>query len=147
VTVAVTDQQVATLRAYLSGDATEHKRLLQQFDRDVDSAGYSALVTAAFFAAVDRRFGKDAARADVIEYVADVRSRLDEVADAVDPRAAERLIWEVLGEGSTGDLRGKSSARAKLFLTAALVADANFGSSELDEFVAKVRKYADHLLG
>lgn len=34
----------------------------------------------------------------------------------------------------------------KLFVLAALVADENFGTAELDQFLAKVRKIADYLL-
>lgn len=145
--MTVTDEQVATLRAFLSGDAAEHKRMARQFESQADRVGYSALITAAFFAAVDRRFRKDTPKEDIINYVAEVRSRFDDVAEAVDPLVAERLIHEVLGEGSTDDVRGAKSARAKLFLLAALVADADLDSGALDEFIVKARKYADYLLG
>jgi hypothetical protein len=145
--MTVSDIQVATLRAFLEGNQPRYNELLGQMNRQADSVGYSALVTAAFFEAVDRRFSKQSTRPDVVEYVADVRSRSDEVADAVDPVVAERLIREVLGEGSTEDVDGRTSSTTKLFLLAALTADADLDSGGLDDFIAKIRKMADHLLG
>jgi hypothetical protein len=131
----------------LTGNRGEYRQLVALVDRQDDSIGYSALLTGAFFEAVNRRFGKKSAKGDVIEFVADVRSRLDEVAETVDPRVAERLIREVLGDGSTRDVPGRASATAKLFLLAALVADEGLDGAGLDEFMAKSRKLADHLLG
>lgn len=83
--MAVTDEQVAALRALLTGDVTENLRLAAEIRRDGRSAGYSALVNAAFFEAVDRRFGKASTPASIIEYISDVRSRSDEIAEKVDP--------------------------------------------------------------
>jgi hypothetical protein len=146
-TMVVSDQQVATLRAQLAGNAAEHVRLLRQLDGQDDGLGYSALVNAAFFEAVDHRFGRDSTPADVIGYVADVRSRFDEAAEAVDPQAGERLIRKVLVGGSTDDIDGRTSSRVKLFLLAALMADQGLDDAGLDEFMASARKLADHLLG
>jgi hypothetical protein len=70
-----------------------------------------------------------------------------QAADAVDPRVAERLIREVLGEGSTDDIDSRTSSTTKLFLLAALTADADLSSGELNEFMTKVRKMAEHLAG
>jgi hypothetical protein len=143
--MTVSGGQAATLRAFLEGDRPRYNELLGQLDRETDSLGYGALVTAAFFEAADRRFSKQTTRSDVVEYVAEVRSRSGDIADAVDPRVAERLIHEVLGEGSTEDIDGRTSSATKLFLLAVLMADAGLGSSELDEFMTKVTKMAEHL--
>ncbi|MGH3251806.1 MAG: hypothetical protein ACRDOI_37120, partial [Trebonia sp.] len=97
--MTVSDGQTARSRAFLEGNRPRYNELLAQLDRRADSLGYSALVTSAFFEAVDRRFSKRSTRSDIVGYVTDVRSRSDNAADAVDPRVAERLIREVLGEG------------------------------------------------
>jgi hypothetical protein len=55
--MTVTDDQVAVLRAHLAGDYDEHRRLLAGLDSRGALGGYTALVTAAFVEAVDRRFG------------------------------------------------------------------------------------------
>jgi hypothetical protein len=145
-TMPVSDHLVATLRAFLEGNKARYNDLLAQTDQQVDGLGYSALITAAFFEAVDRRFAKQATRADVVEYVADVRSRSEDVAAAVDPQVAERLVREVLGDGSTDDVDGRTSSSTKMYLLAALMVDARLDSTSMDEFIAKVRKMADHLI-
>jgi hypothetical protein len=144
--MAVTNEQVAALRALLTGDAAENRRLVAEVRRDGTGAGYSALVNAAFFEAVDRRFGKASTPASIIEYVSDVRSRSDEIAEKVDPGAGERLIRKVLVDEPTDDIDSRTSATVKLFVLAALVADEDFGSAELDQFLSKFRKMADYLL-
>jgi hypothetical protein len=144
--MAVSDRQVAALRALLTGNVTENRRLLGLFDRVTDGIGYSTLVSAAFYEAVNRRFGKGSQLTDAIEYVADVRSRSADLADKLDPSAGEQLIREVLTDDTTDDIDSRTSARAKLFLLAALVADEDFGGAELDQFLARVRKMADYLL-
>jgi hypothetical protein len=145
--MSVTDQQVATLRAMLSGNRAEHKRLVAQLDRQSDGLGYSGLVTAAFIKAVDRRFGKASTRTDVIEFVAEARSRSDEIAETVDPRVGERLIRKVVSDESTDDIDARTSATAKLLLLAALIADEELDGAELDKFIADARQLADYLIG
>jgi|ERR1700678_1223819 hypothetical protein len=143
--MVVNDYQVATMRAFLEGDRARYSELVAQLNQAADSLGYSALLNAAFFEAVDRRF-KESQRADVIDYVAEVRSRSADWAAELDPRTAERLIRAVLGEGSTEDITGRVSSSTKLYLLGALMADAHLDSDGLDEFTAKIRKMADYLL-
>jgi hypothetical protein len=69
----VTDVQMAALRALLSDDMDTYRQLFAGLDRDGINKGYSALVTAGFIEAVERRFGGGYADADVIMFVASVR--------------------------------------------------------------------------
>lgn len=145
--MVVTDGQAAALRAQLAGKRAEHKQLFSQLDWPTEGAAYVALMDAAFFKAVDQRFGGGRSTADdVVNYVADVRSRLDTAADAIDPNAAERLILKVLGYGSVKGLDGTVAFRAKNFLLAALIADEQLDESGLDEFMTQARKLADQWL-
>jgi len=140
----VTDDQVATLRAQLAGDLDEHRRRLRGLDRKAAATGYSALIGAAFFEAVDRRFAGRATEADVIEYVGDVRARGREIAMRLDPRVAERLILLCLGEDvPVDDIAPGERIAAQIVLLAAVVADADFDDAELDAFLADVRSIAD----
>lgn len=91
----VTDDQVAALRAYLADDL-QHRQLYARLDRQAARVGYTALLAAAFFEAVNREFADEGTSADVIEFVADVRGRSEALAEAIDPRAAERLIRAAL---------------------------------------------------
>jgi predicted nucleic acid-binding protein len=144
--VTVSDTQVATLRAMLTGNRADYKRLLGQLDRQHDGLGFNALLTAAFVRAADRRFGKHSTRAEIIDFVADTRSRSDEIAEAVNPQAGERLIRKVTAGESTDDIDAKTSSTAKALLLATLVADANMDDTALDEFMASARKLADYFL-
>jgi hypothetical protein len=142
----VTDEQVATMRAQLAGNVEEYKRLWAQLDRDSLKIGYTALITGAFFEAVERRFAQAGTIADVIEFVSDVRSGSDEVAEKIDARTAERLILAVYTDEQIDDLNANIAIRTQMLLLAALVADEQFDDAGLDDFLAKARSQADHLL-
>jgi hypothetical protein len=141
----VTDEQAGALRAYLTDDPDEHKRLYGQLDRAAARAGYVALLTAAFVTAVTRRFGQPGAADDVIDFVADLRSRSDAVAGAIDPRAAEHLIQAALNDDDTG-VDAKNMGGLMVVILAGLVADEELTADGLDEFLAEARKVADEWL-
>src|SRR5262245_17979407 len=127
--MAVTDDQVAALRAQLAGDFEEHQRLFDRLDPGEAQTGYTALIAAAFFEAVDRRFAKGgviADDADVIEFVGDVRARSVDAAAKIDPRIAERLVLHSRGKGSIADIGDEQVVRMQMLLMAALVADEHF---------------------
>jgi hypothetical protein len=140
----VTADEVATLRAYLAGDFDLHDRLYEQLDRTSIETGYMALVAAGFFEAVDRRFGRGPTKiADVIAFVGDLRSRSEDLGEAIDPHVAERLIRAALGDGSVADLDDKTVGGTQFLLLAGLVADERFTDAGLDSFMTEVRNLAD----
>jgi hypothetical protein len=145
--MSVTADQVATLRAYLAGDFDSHKRLFGQLDRTAAKTGYTALLTAAFFEAVDRRFAQDGTTADVIEFVADVRARHLKDADEIDPRAAERLILAIFTDEEVDDLDTETKVSTQIILLYALITDARLDDAGLDGFLAEARKLADEWTG
>lgn len=138
----VNDQQMAALRAQLAGNYEEHKRLLQQVDAAGGMHDYMSLVSAAFLEAVDRRFADVSLPAAVIEWVADVRSRSPEAAEAIDPAGAERVILKTLGQGDIGDLSGRDIRHIMRVLLPLLIADAQLDDTALDAFMATARKLA-----
>jgi hypothetical protein len=142
----VTDQQAATLHAQLAGDLTEYERLLAGLDNKADALGYSALLTAAFRNAVDRRFTRDSTLDEVTDFVAGVRARSERLRDALDPRVAERVIVTTVGGNHVRDLAPAESNKMKMVLLTALVADMHLDHAGLDEFMAKARTFADELL-
>jgi hypothetical protein len=142
----VTDEQVATLRAHLTGEVEEYQRLWGRLDRDAAKTGYMALLAAAFFEAVDRRFAKDGTVADVIEFVGGLRARLGEDADEVDPIVAERLIRDALGDGTIADLDEDTIVATKVILLTALISDEQLDEVGMDEFMAKSRALGDRLM-
>jgi predicted nucleic acid-binding protein len=146
IVMPVTDEQVAVLRALLRDDMDRYRQLFDGLDREQANKGYPALVTAAFIEAVERRFGTTSQPADIVMFVADVRSRSDLAATELDPDAAERVILAVLDQGTTRGLPREAVSRAKLVLLAGLISDANPDEAGLDEFLASARKLADQLM-
>jgi hypothetical protein len=142
----VTDDQVATLRALLSDDMDRYRQLFSGLDRTEAKKGYSALVTAGFVEAVERRFGPSYQGADIVEFVASVRARSDQVAAELDPDVAERVIRVVLEDAPVDDLSRNAITGAQLLLLIGLIADAQLDGQELDQFLAGARKLADQLM-
>jgi hypothetical protein len=145
-----TDDQVATLHALLAGRREEHRQLLNQLDLPSANTGYSALLAAGLFEAVERRFitdGKVADSAEVISFVASVRERGDEMPDLINPEIAERIIFRMLDQGEpVSNVDADTIVRHQIILLAGLIGDANLSESELREFMQKIRVDADELL-
>jgi hypothetical protein len=142
-TMTATDDLVAALRAQLAGDYDEHRRLLAGLDARGAMGGYTALVTAAFIEAVDRRIGpwhRDAAT--VSAFVSDVRARFPG-ADEIDQVVAERVVRKALRRGSISDIDGPAIRRIEMLLLPLMVADERYSGEGLDQFFADARKLLD----
>ena len=141
----VTDDQESALRAALAGRFDEYERLLDALDPVAAQEGYNALVSAAFALAVDTRFPQGTAKADIIEFVGDVRSRAESAA-RVDPRVAERVMLAITSDEEIDDIDPRLGFQARLVLLFALIADARFDDAALDKFMGQARKLADKWL-
>jgi hypothetical protein len=142
--VAITDEHVAVMRAMLAGDFDEYERLVEQLDRTGRwGSDYPLLIAAAFFEAVDRRFGKNYTRADIVQFVAAARERFDPSGTEIDPSAAERLVLSVLEHESVDDLDDETVVRTQGVLLGALITVRKFDSATLNEFMLEARKIAD----
>lgn len=143
----VTDDQVIALRALLVDDPDLHREAYSRFNRPGGRAGYVVLMTAAFFEAVERRFAGTGTPSDVIDFVADVRSRSDRLAEAIDPSDAERLIRSCLTDENVDDLNDETRIRTMMGLLGGLVADEQFDAEGLNAFLADARKLASSMGG
>lgn len=76
--MTITDEHVAVLRAFLTGDFDEHDRLAEDLRLTPGQGDSPILIGTAFFEAVDRRFTNGYRRADIIRFVADARKRFDQ---------------------------------------------------------------------
>jgi hypothetical protein len=139
----VSDLAVTTLRALLANNIDQYTQLLKQMSTDADKRGYAVLLAVAFFEAADQRFGESASRNDVIDFVADVRSRTEPLRDEIDPRTAERVMLAVLDDMNLDDLAPADIRKHQTLLLAGLVADERFSATELDEFLIKARGLAE----
>ncbi|TDC38732.1 hypothetical protein E1281_39030 [Actinomadura sp. KC345] len=144
--MAVTDEQVAALRAQLQGRSDEHVRWLDHLEETGATDGYVALVTGAFFEAADRRFLEDdqvAEESEIVEFVAVTRAAHPNVADDLDPSVAERVLLHALGKGSVQGIDGGKVLATQLLLMGALISEADLNEAELETFLTKARGEAD----
>ncbi|TDC97717.1 hypothetical protein [Actinomadura sp. 7K507] len=147
--MAVTDDQLETLRAQLEGRTEEHLRMLDQLDPAEANTGYAMLIGAAFFEAAERRFirnGKYVPDDEVIDFVAAVRSVNEDTATTLDPSIAERILFAVLDKGDIADIDDDTVLGYEIFLLAAMISDESLSADDLDAFLAEARKTADRWL-
>lgn len=145
------DDQVAALRAQLSGQVDEHRRLLNELDPQAANVGYVALVAGAFLEAVRRRFLKDGEPADdveIIDFVTSVRLRTTDPENTLDPTVGETMIKIAMGKlppAARKEISGEVGFGSQILLLAGLIGDAQLGPEELDEFLAKARYFAEEM--
>jgi hypothetical protein len=136
---AATADPFDVLAAFLRQDFGTYDQLVQQ----VDSEAMAAAFGAAFFLAVDQRFGQEQSISAVIRLVAEARARFDETGDDVDPIAAERLIRSVMfdkPELARGiDQRTIGKAETALLATMA----ENWDEARLNAFLTESRNAVD----
>jgi hypothetical protein len=146
--MAITDDQVAALRSYLSAgsdaEADDAERRFLTLAKTGRLDGIEVLVYGAFAAAAQRRFFPSWTSADVVRFVADFRSSSPAAASLISASAAENQLRGVLGEKLTTRPDEETRARVQLMLLAALAA--GFTRQELDELLADGRTLADAAL-
>lgn len=143
----ITDDQIATLHAQLTGQTTEYERRLDALTTEEAQKGYTTLVTAAFFEAVDRRFtsGKSGAHeSEIIDFIATKREMNAAAAELLDPSVAEQVLLSALGKGSIDrSIDADTLMGTQVLLLAALIGEADLSDTELEDFLAKARAEAD----
>lgn len=142
--MAITDTHVAALKAYLSADYHQYRELSSGFDEGLAGwRGYGLLTGAAFFEAVDQRFGSEYTLDDVIQFVAAVRAMYQQAGSDIDTRAAEQLILSCLGShDDASDLDDETVVSTQTILLPALLSEGG-ESAHLDDLLKEARKLAD----
>jgi hypothetical protein len=145
----IRDDQVATIRAFLSAENERFHRLNQALGQSPEDAkGYLVLIFATFVEAVGHRFSAETPQAEVIEYVADVRARSADAADRIEPDKAERVIRTVFDDSvPTGDVEPGERTELEMVLALAIVSDAELAGPDLDGFLDRARKRGEEMLG
>ncbi|MEV0406469.1 hypothetical protein [Actinoallomurus sp. NPDC050550] len=141
----VTADQVTSLKAYLRGDTASFERINAQLD-PTNKRARGALIAAAFYSAAERAFA-DGKRSDVIEFVGRARARSERLAEAIDPRVAERLLLATFTDEDIDDISGETQGDHFGLLLAGMIAEAQLSDAELDAFLDDASKLADSWLG
>lgn len=141
--IAVTDEQVAALRAFLMHDVQATTRITSALgNRGI--TGYQRLADAALSVAVVRRFSPSFTNADLVRYIASVR--VSRIADGkeydFDPAAGENVLRYSLGQVIPRTPDPTERFRAVIALLDAL-ADSELSSEEdVDDLLAEARELA-----
>lgn len=139
--MAVTDLQVAAVRALLKRDFETARRLFSEIGEDGMRYGYFPLITAAYIEAATTRFrGKK--RRDVREWVAEIRKLWDDDSE-FDPEAAETLLLWAFNKASTQELEPAVSHKHQAALLIVLVDELGMDDTELDAFLEEARRTVD----
>ncbi len=146
--MAVTDDQVAALRAWLhagtDAEVSDAERRFLSLSKTSGLDEIGSLVCGAFAAAARRRFSPTWTSADIVRFVAGFRGSSVEAAELLSPSVAENQLRVVLGEKQGIVPPEEDRARAQLLLLAALTV--TLGPQELDQVLAEGRALADSLV-
>jgi hypothetical protein len=145
-TTPAIDKSSRIIRAMLADDMDTFRPLHAGLDSD-ERRVFAVLFGAAFYKAVNDKFGKDYSAADVIEFVAEARTGYvgPETVSAED---AERVIRAVLGEDHLADdMSALARGQAQTAMLIAIVRDAGLSAAEIDALLdaaaQQVRSYFD----
>lgn len=143
----VTDLEMAVLQAQITGSDEEADRAFnEQLAVSGELSGLAVLVHAAFVIAARRKFAPQWRRAEVIRFVANVRTLLCERPGLLDPLTAEDELRSALGESVTATHEVGAVAAARLTLLLALVASLDLDDKAVADLLRQARDAADQLL-
>ena len=138
----VTDEQLAALRALLRHDA--RMMALTAALGDEGTAGYQRLADAALSVAAVRRFAPRFTTADIVQYVASVRT--SRIADGIeydfDPVAGENVLRYSLGQAVPRTPDPAERFRAVIALLGALTEGELSSEADVDALLGQARELA-----
>jgi hypothetical protein len=143
----VTDAQVAALRAFLVLDTDEMAALAYQLG-DRGMPGYIRLAEAALVLLARRRFAPRFNSADLVNYVAAVRTARVTDGDEFDfdPVVGEDVLRFSLGQKPMHQMGLEPQLKATIVLLGGLVETELSSQAEIDDLLTEARELADRWL-
>lgn len=146
--MTISDEMVAAMHTYLAALHTDSDAYLDDSDRQFIALlkadrieGLGELLLAAFTVAARRRFSPTWSSAEIVRFVADVRSSSDEMAALLAPLAAENQLRLALGARIVPDPDMEARGRAQMLLLGALTRD--YTPDDLAAMLVDARVLAD----
>lgn len=134
----VTDEQVILLRTFLTGDS-EAEHLAPRMATEERAGAFGALLYAAFSQAVRKRFSPTWTSRDVVDFVASIRLTFLKSDIDINPKEAETLIREALGEPATCEF----NPTVFLVTLVKIIIDEALDDDRMTAFLTACRKLAD----
>lgn len=139
------DKSVAVLRALLTDDMDTFRTLHAAQDAEQRRA-FAVLLSAAFLKAATERFTEHSSPEDIIEFVADARSRVIG-PETVAPEDAEMIIRAALGEGHLiDDMDGRAYGAAQTAMLFAITHENDFAAERVPGLLAVAAEEAEDAL-
>lgn len=133
---------IAELRASLTGDTELFHRLHDAQDADGRRAA-TAVLMIAFTNAAKKRFGGHPSPEDIIDFVADARTRIVG-PNSSPPEDAEKVIRAALdGESLRSAMSAREIASAQTFMLFAITHENDEALSQVDGLLAQAAEEAD----
>jgi hypothetical protein len=150
VTTPAIDNSVTVLHALLTEDMNAFHRLYAAQD-DEEQRAFAAVLTVAFMKAAVERFGEHPSPDDIIEFVADARTRVVG-PETVPPEDAEHAIRAALGEDHLiGAMGGRAYGAAQTSMLFAIIHENDVSTERidglLDEAAREVAAYFERRAG
>lgn len=146
--MTIPDEMVAAMHAYLAALHTDSDADLDDSDRQFLALlkadrieGLGDLLLAAFTVAARRRFSPTWSPAEIVRFVADVRSSSDEMAALLAPSTAENQLRLALGAQIAPYPDMEARGRAQMLLLGALTCD--YSPHDLAALLFDARVLAD----
>jgi hypothetical protein len=142
----VTDDHLKALRALLAMETDEYEQAADRIMGTESPRHFNVILASAFTVAAHRRFAQGYSLPDIIQLVADQRTRFDDSADDFEPLVGEQLLISVLTGTPAIDLDEEAKAQAQIALLIGLVDDENLDDVGLSEFVEEARQAAERAM-
>ena len=146
--MTISDEMAAAMHTYLAALHTDSDADLDHSDRQFLALlkadrieGLGELLLAAFTVAARRRFSPTWSPAEIVRFVADVRSSSDEMAALLAPSAAENQLRLALGARIAPYPDMEARGRAQMLLLGALTRD--YTPHDLAALLSDARVLAD----
>ncbi|MFC7623082.1 hypothetical protein [Microlunatus sp. GCM10028923] len=141
--VRITEETIATLKAYLTGD---YEGVVRGFERlrwgsehlTREVPGFLELLAAALIVAARRHFGDTYTRAEIVQYVATIRRR-ELIMGDFDPLTGEILILRALGADDEVLLDLNRQIVAQIALLEEFARDADLDAKQVDELLDEAK--------
>lgn len=142
----VTDEQVAALRAAMTGDYETFGHFVGKSVDGRDPA-FAVLMTQVFVIAAQGRFPASSSTAELIRFVGQLRSRDEgKHADVVASAAEQMLLCAIHGETASQEFGEEVRGYTQFALIMELVADLRLDDGQVDELLDMARQESDQRL-
>ncbi|MGW0435259.1 hypothetical protein ACWDV4_22310 [Micromonospora sp. NPDC003197] len=129
------------IRTLVRGENEANERVQAQLDSE-GWDGFPKFLATVFFLAVDRRFGEEATRAEVIRFVAELRADLSHGGPELSAEAAESLIAATIDPALDYDIEPNMIGRIQASTVYKILSEENMTDEDLNALLAESMQLA-----